>query len=1409
MIQQVNTHPPGNLTQSPRPGTHRVHVQGDVLTVELTVPGNPNGAAFVRTNVGRANVRRHEIIDHVKNDHAVHHGDWHDIPMHAIDDNTYQLLLPLSEVGVFHAKALFLPAGSAEPIWPGGNDLVVKVESASRAATSIYSLFVRCFGRGITQHATSKTEATAEHVLDEAGYAVIPPSGTFRDVIPHLDHIVHTLGFGIIQLLPIFPTPTTFARMGRFGSPFAALDLTDVDPSLAEFDRRTTPMHQFEELTDATHARGARLFLDIPINHTGWASHLQVEHPEWFVKNDDNTFQSPGAWGTVWEDLSKLDYTQRGLWHHMAEVFLFWCSKGVDGFRCDAGYKVPINVWRYIVARVRDVYPDTTFLLEGLGGQWDTVKALLTRGNLDWAYSELFQNYDRTQIESYLPGCLDVSTTRGRLVHFAETHDNNRLAATSDTYARMRTALAALFSDAGAFGITNGVEWFATEKIDVHNTSSLNWGHGENMNGLIARLNTLTQSHPAFAPGATCHFVHGGAGNALALARTAPTNTDGVIVLVNLDCEHPVTVSWSRDTLPSTTEQELHDLLTDQPVAIDVSTGTPSCHLEPGAVRCLAAAPLPPATPWSRHQQRLHSLLLRAHVALTGNVDAHTLDLTALATAFKTNPVQCLATLAQTTLPPVAVFDSERDARRVVMVPAKHILLVRSQHPFSVDLADTETTLLHEDSLQLDTNRHVALLLPSAQPSGPHHLNLRRHDATATHRQTGHVLYLSTLNAASTELSVDTPAALTRSALCTNSRGAMARVRAAFGEIRSQYDAFLAANLNPDFPADRHVLLVRCRAWLVYQGYSQEIDRTCLTSFSAPDTRSAAWTLDIPAGQGKTVPLRIVLALDANHNAIGVSFTRTPSTESHHLTATEPVKIIVRPDVDDRTNHAKTKAYEGAEQAWPSAIHAHEKGFLFQPAPDRGLTMEITAGQFVPEPEWQYMVPHPEEAERGLGDSSDLFSPGYFACMLNGGESQQLTATVAPDTFQNHTVASLRGPESLPLTNAARRAVGQFLVKRDEGKTIIAGYPWFLDWGRDTLICLRGLIAAGLHDESRDILRTFASYEVNGTLPNTIHGSDISNRDTSDAPLWFCVACADLLDAEGNSELLTMDCGNRSLADVLLSIVHHYREGTPNGIHMDPGSGLIFSPSHFTWMDTNFPAGTPREGYPIEIQALWFAALRLMQRIDATGNWSELSDQVRTSITTRFSLPTVAYLSDCLHAQPGTPADKAVADDHVRPNQLFAITLGAVTEPNLARSILDACNELLVPGSIRSLADRPVQSKLVIQEDGQTLNDPLNPYWGTYSGDEDTRRKPAYHNGTTWAWVFPSYAEALFRVAGEPARDPAISLLTSSTTLFNRDCLGQISEITDGNTPHTPKGCDAQAWSITELLRVLAFLTSS
>ncbi len=1406
------------MVQDPPPGASLIRHQGDVATFTLELSSDRPGRAYIRTNLARASRHRREVVAHVHEGLPVLSRDWHDLPMRPAGPGRFELRVALAEVGVFEAKAFFLPSAGGGPLWPEGPNARIKVEPADTVcANTVYTAFVRMFR---PEHRPEPDEERCTGALDARGYTVIPPSGTFRELARRLDHIMGDLRCRILQLLPIHPVPTTYARMGRFGSPFAVLDFFDVDPALAEFDRRTTPLGQFRELVDAVHQRAGRIFLDIPINHTGWASWLQIHHPHWFARDEARRFASPGAWGVTWEDLSKLDYAHRDLWRYMGDVFLYWCRQGVDGFRCDAGYMVPVPVWEYLVARVREEFPGTVFLLEGLGGPVETTETLLGRAGLDWAYSELFQNYDRAQIEGYLPVAERIATTCGLLVHYAETHDNNRLAATSPGFARLRTALTALLSRQGAFGITCGVEWLATEKIDVHGAPAMRWGAPDNLVGWIARLHAVLESHPSFLPGAGIGFVHRGGGNALAVERRARGGAHPLLVLANLEAGRPGRVVWDPAATPG---PELLDLLDGARVRPEQGPEGPFLDLGPGQVRCLSADPAdldrveaalgaPPGIPGPTLRQRLRAKVLELAGAFRPGAEPPE-DLDDLAARLPGDPAGVCARLAGRSWAPVTRWTWPRDARRRVMVPPGSALVVEAAHPFRADLKDGDRVLVREDSVPGPDGKHLAVIAPRPprEAHRPVGLALRVHAPGGTDRLEAPLLLLGA-GEPKVRLRYG-PGDMERLrpyALCTNGRGAMAQVRSGWAEIESLYDAVLAGNLDPAHPVDRHVMLTRLRGWVVYRGYSQELRLACTTGFALEPDGRVRWEFLVPCGMGRQVRLDARLAMVPDENAVHLEIERRPAGDDPTaLPDGEAVRVILRPDVEDRSVHGHTKAYAGPEKAWPGAVRPESGGFSFSPSPDRTLRVAAIPGTFTPEPQWLYAVDHPWEGSRGIDPESDLFSPGYLSLRLDGGERALVRAEILTGA------APLPGPckprrrrpagATATLGAAVRAALEDFLAARDGSLTVIAGYPWFLDWGRDTLIFLRGAVAAGLVEEAAEILTGFARLEDRGTIPNMIRGADTGDRDTSDAPLWLLVAAGDLADAAGEA-VLDRDCGGRPLREVLRSIAESYLAGTPNGIRADPDTGLVFSPAHFTWMDTNHPAGTPRQGFPVEIQALWHAGLGVVARADGASRWEALRYRVRGAVEELFPVPGQGFLADCLHAEPGRGAREARADDHLRPNQLLAVTLGLVEDHEACRPVLEACQELLVPGAIRSLADRPVRYRLPVEHEGRLLNDPERPYWGRYEGDEDTRRKPAYHNGTAWTWVFPAYAEALVRAFGDEARAEALALLGSSTLVVDAGCTGHVPEILDGDLPHAQRGCGAQAWGASELYRVLALL---
>ena len=1472
------------LIQEPAPGRSIVMFCGDCISFTLKVPADLKGDAWIRTNLGRASVARKEIIEKIDFGRIKVHGEWHDIKMTKKTETLFSIRLALHETGRFQAKCFFLTTNTATPIWPVDGNTVINVEApGSCCANIIYNAFVRQFGASkYFSEIKSRKETIFLEELDKKGFTVIPCSGKFRDLAGEVEFIFSELGCRALQLLPIHPTPTTYARMGRFGSPYAALNFTDVDPALAEFDPSATPMEQFMELVDKVHFYSGYIILDIAINHTGWAAVIHDTHPEWLVRGEDGKIEVPGAWGVEWADLTRLDYSKQDLWQYMADIFLFWCRRGVDGFRCDAGYMIPVDAWEYIVARVRQEYPDIVFLLEGLGGGIDATRSILDRANFNWAYSELFQNYERNRIEPYLTSAFNFSLKYGHMIHFAETHDNPRLAAVSKRYAKMRTSISALFSICGGFAFANGVEWFAKEKIDVHGASSLNWGSEDNQVGHIKRLNLILKNHPCFADQTDLKFINGNNENCLVLSRFNIPLKKQVFVIVNLDCDKSKTIIWnfSDETKipdncdPVSRPTVFHDLITEKKIIPHRNSSNFSLELEP----CETLALTPDkkdifflqqadshfvAMPERVLLQKLKKKALQIFTALRGYTDVLDFNVEKGAEELGNDPVEfCRAMNKKSNESNVVVYRWEKDVRRIVMVPPGFFLMVLSDFNFRAEIIEQKgkefITRASEEGLAMNNKGFSAVFMPLDTNGEPKKfsLKIRVFEKEKTREEKGELLYLGDYDSlfmkccfTREEIVADPELKL----LAVTKTGAMLRASAWWARLESRYDALLAANLNKNLPENRWMLLSRCRIWAEYQGYSRQLAPNCLEKFAFSYHCCGKWVFRVPTCEGSYFFLELCLEMDDKKNLVTLTILRRSASEDGDslLPDAKKIKIIIRPDIENRDFHDTVKAWTGPEKEWPARVTAEKNGFIFSPEPDHcSLFVKISKGTFTFKPEWQYMVNHPLEALRGLDPDSDLFSPGYFTSSLAG--SGMLVLKAEAETGNENLKAEKTNtqwdsseihdffnsaknlnyeeekenkipsfPEKYTLADAALKSLDAFIVDRGQYQSVIAGYPWFLDWGRDSLIFCRALIEAGKMKTAKNILRLFGRFEKNGTLPNMICGEDTGNRETSDACLWFFASCREITEKDGNA-FLDEFLDNRSVKDILLSMAGSMISGTETGICMDKQTSLIFSPSHFTWMDTNFPAGSPRQGYPVEIQALWFYALEFLEKIDLPENkdkWKNLAKNVQKSIVELFFLEDKGYFSDCLHCdRPGNAAD-AEPDDALRPNQLFIITLGVLKnyeiEKNekllkikkICENTLESCMELLVPGAIRSLADRRLSYPVNIMHNGELLKDPHYIYSGEYKGDEDRKRKPAYHNGTAWTWLFPVFCEAWAEIFKERGKNTALSWLTSSLSLMKTGCAGYIPEILDGDSPHTPRGCDAQAWGSSELARVLLKLT--
>jgi predicted glycogen debranching enzyme len=453
-------------------------------------------------------------------------------------------------------------------------------------------------------------------------------------------------------------------------------------------------------------------------------------------------------------------------------------------------------------------------------------------------------------------------------------------------------------------------------------------------------------------------------------------------------------------------------------------------------------------------------------------------------------------------------------------------------------------------------------------------------------------------------------------------------------------------------------------------------------------------------------------------------------------------------------------------------------------------------GVFHTKADWYRNFRYPAEQARGLDYEEDLFSPGELAFDLSGS-----TAAVVVFTLEGRVVPDVEAWRASERDRRERLVEGvdddfearlriaadQFVVGRAQHQTIIAGYPWFTDWGRDTFISLPGLaLSTGKHPLARELLFAFAPHVRDGLVPNRFPDApsgDEPEYNTVDAPLWYALAACRYVQASGDRGAFV------ELKPVLHQIIDAYLAGTRHAIGVDD-DGLIHAGEpglQLTWMDAKVGdwVVTPRVGKPVEIQALWIAALeeiaRLAQEHDAA--WaSELSERAawaRSSFASLFWDDSLGWMYDCV--------DGRNKDATLRPNQLFALGLTApLVEKERAERALQAVErELLTPVGLRTRA----------RGDG---------YIGRYGGDQ-RERDGAYHQGTVWPYLIGAYADACLRVRGKVPT----SLLDGLRRHLYGEGLGSIAEIFEGDAPHAPAGCPQQAWSVAEALRVLRVMMNA
>jgi len=648
--------------------------------------------------------------------------------------------------------------------------------------------------------------------------------------------------------------------------------------------------------------------------------------------------------------------------------------------------------------------------------------------------------------------------------------------------------------------------------------------------------------------------------------------------------------------------------------------------------------------------------------------------------------------------------------------------------------------------------------------------------------------------------------ALAREWLVTNGLGGFACGTVAQANTR-RYHGLLIAALAP--PVARTLMVAKLDATARYQG--KEFELACneyADGTISPHgyTRLAAFHLEdgVPVWTYALAAARLEQRIWMAHgsNTTYVSFTLKHASQALDLSL---LPLCTYRDYHQHSQGGGTPDVAGDAKSCrvTASPGAHPYRLL------------IDRGKFVAGTEWYWRLRHRVEAQRGLDELEDLFRPGTFQARLTAGETVTWIATaesmppapmpgaLAEEVNRRHSLLTPTPASVPPWIRDLTRASDQFVVARaaaddkGAGTTVIAGYPWFSDWGRDTMIALPGLtLATQRNSVAASILRTFAGYASEGMLPNRFPDQGAAPEyNTVDATLWYFHAVHAYVEASGDRDLL------RELFPVLLDLIEWHQRGTRFGIKVDAADGLLHAGApgaQVTWMDAKVgdQAITPRIGKPVEINALWHFALASMAR------WAQLlseqriakqfernAAQVARAFARAFWCEARGYLYDVVDTPDGEldPRGRRV-DASLRPNQILAVSLGTkLLDARRARAVVDACGrELLTPVGLRTLA-------------------PADPrYVGVYEGGPEQRDR-AYHQGTAWAWLLGPFALAHHRVYQDG--DYALSLLAGLAPHLTEGCLGTIGEIFDGDAPHAPRGCFAQAWSVAQTLSAWHALT--
>ena len=660
---------------------------------------------------------------------------------------------------------------------------------------------------------------------------------------------------------------------------------------------------------------------------------------------------------------------------------------------------------------------------------------------------------------------------------------------------------------------------------------------------------------------------------------------------------------------------------------------------------------------------------------------------------------------------------------------------------------------------------------------------------------------------------------MTKEWLLTNDRGSYASSTIVGCNTR-RYHGLLVGSLNP--PANRIMALTNCLETVILNGSIFNLSTFEFNEKFAPEgfTLLKQFRQDTGVHFDYRLPqlqLTKSVYLLRNTDIVALIYDFT--------TVQEPVEFVLRPFIGLRDFHTLQKSYAHVSSAWFGAglLIRHDMPGSYE------LFLSCPSMNFEKDEQWWFNFVYRNDRQRGQDFTEDLWTPGFFKGRINSptkivfwanfsnsgksasdaGELKADIDAVREDLHRHQSIiiaaARTRDKELRKLCLAA----DQFITKRQpkpEGSeprtTILAGFPWFADWGRDVFIALPGLLlSTGRLEEAKSVLTTFAAAADEGMIPNRFDDySDTAYFNSIDASLWFINAAFQYLNTTGDKDTFT-----QQLLPVIRCIIDSYQNGTRFGICAD-ADGLITAgneQTQLTWMDAKYDGVviTARYGKTVEINTLWYNSLCWLAqfydhqdiekdpalREPNAKHYHAMADKVRTSFRELFWNEKAGYLYDCI-------LPDGSADASFRPNQIFAVSLPfSPLSAQQQRCVVEAVQKnLLTPFGLR------------------TLNVQDSRYKGTYEGPQK-QRDAAYHQGTVWPYLLGPFVESYLKVNGfsRKSKKKAAEFIRPLLQHLTEDgCLGQLCEIFDGDAPHKPRGCIAQAWSVAELIRAYQLINS-